>query len=72
MSVSPISSPFDPYVAPPVNRTGQDTARKGPQEEPSARHGHHDHGASPAETPGDGVERAPGSNTVGTMVDVRV
>jgi hypothetical protein len=72
MSVSPVSSPFDPYAAPPVSRTGQEAARKGPQEEPRARQGHHDPGGAPAETPSGGTERAPGSDSVGTLVDVRV
>lgn len=72
MSVSPVSSPFDPYAAPPVNRTGGKTARRGPREEPSARPGHHEQGAPPAETPSEGIERTPGSDSVGTMVDVRV
>lgn len=72
MSVSPISSPFDPYAAPPVSPTGQETAQKGPRDEPSARHGHRDQGASPAETPSEGTERAPGSDSIGTLVDVRV
>jgi hypothetical protein len=72
MSVSPVSSPFDPYAASPVNQTGQKSARKGPQEDPSARQGHHDKSPSTAETPSEGVERAPGSDSIGTMVDVRV
>lgn len=72
MSVSRVSSPADPHAAPPVNRTGRDTGRQGPREGPSARHGHHDRGASPAETPNEGIERAPRSKSVGTMLDVRV
>jgi len=72
MSVSSVSSPIDPYAALPVIGTGHQTARKGPREEPDPRHGHHDHGAPPAETPSGDHDRAPGSDSVGTMVDVRV
>ena len=71
MSISRVSSPVDPYAASPVDRTGRDTARQSPREEPGARHGHHDRGAPPAETPGEGRERAPGSESVGTLLDVR-
>jgi hypothetical protein len=71
MSVSRVSSPADPYATSPVNRTSQDTGRQDPREEPSARHGHHERGAPPPETPNEGTGRAHGSTSVGTILDVR-
>ena len=72
MSVSRVSSPTDPYAAPPVNPTGHETARESLREEPGARQGHHDKSAPQAETPGEGTDPAPGSDSIGTLVDVRV
>ena len=70
MSISPISSLFDPYAALPVNRTGQDTDRQGARQEPNARHGQQGPSAPAPETPGEAVERAPGS-VVGLLFDER-
>jgi len=72
MSVSSVSSSIDPYAPQPVIGTGQQPARKGPREEPGARHGHHDHGTPPAETPSGEHDGPAGPNSVGTIVDVRV
>ena len=71
MSVSRVSSPIDPYAAPPVNRTGHETARESLREEPDARQDHQDKGASPAAPPGEGTEPAPRSESVGKLIDVR-
>jgi hypothetical protein len=64
--------PIDPIAAPPVHWTADDPLRKNPHEKPTPHHGQHDHGAPSAEIPSDGTKRAPSSDTVGTMIDVRV
>jgi hypothetical protein len=65
--------PIDSLPPVPVPQTTNDTIWRGPHEKPGEHHGHpHGRGAPPAETPGEDAEHAPGSDFVGSIIDVRV